>query len=64
MHKPSTVAYREFLDNINDLVNKSGLPAFVLIPVFREILGQLIQNEEMQYENDRKEWEKHLSKEE
>ncbi len=57
MQKPSTVAYREFLDRINNLVNESGLPAFVLIPVFREILGQLVRNEEVQYAADKKIWD-------
>ena len=58
MEKPSTVAFREFVEKIQQAVNSSNLPAFVLIPVFRDTLEQLAQLDEQQFQHDSAEWNK------
>lgn len=56
MEKPSTVLHREFVGKLQDIINGSNLPAFVLIPVLRNALGQLEQLEERQYQMDAAAW--------
>ena len=58
MEKPSTVVYREFVDKIQEAVNTSNLPAFVIIPVIKDTLDQLVRLEERQYQHDAAEWNK------
>ena len=60
MQKPSTIVYREFSDNLQDLLNNAGLPAFVMIPLMREALTQLEVIEQRQYQRDLEEWNKAL----
>lgn len=52
MDKPSTLAYRDLIDDITNVINKSDLPPFVVIPVMKEILAQLVQLDEQQYKCD------------
>ena len=58
MQKPSTIIYREFKDELQELINSSSLPAFVLLPVMRDVVRQLEKIEERQYQRDVEEWEK------
>ena len=41
---------REFRDKIVELINTSGLPAFILKPIIKEVYDQLIVLEQQQYE--------------
>ena len=52
MGKSDTIRYREFIAHMETLINNSGLPAFVMIPILRETLRQLSQLDERQYQKD------------
>ena len=39
MNKPSTVARQEFIEKQIELINNSGLPAFVLVDIAEETLA-------------------------
>lgn len=58
MEKPSTVAYHDFMNLLQNLLNDADLPAFVLIPVMREAIVQLEAVEQRQYKRDLDEWNK------
>ena len=53
MDKPSTVVYREFLENLRCLVASTPLPAFVMLHVFRDLADQMAKLEEQQYQKDK-----------
>lgn len=63
MDKPSTVLHREFVDKLQNLINGSHLPAFVLVPVVRDALDQLIRLEDQQFQRDAAEWNAERQKE-
>ena len=51
MKNTYAVRYRQFIANIQKVINEAGLPAFAMIPVVREALQQLIRQDELQYQN-------------
>ena len=57
MNTQDTVRYREFAANLQKLVNGAQLPPFVLIPVFREALAQLVKQDEQQYQAEKQRME-------
>lgn len=59
--KPTTVAYMEFLKNITDTINNSGLPAFVMEPVVKDILAEIRSAANRQYEYDKEQYERKLA---
>ena len=63
MQKPITVARREFIDSMNELMKESGLPLSMLCDIFKDAVMQLQQLEEQQYEQDKKAYEESLKKE-
>lgn len=56
MDKPITVARKEFLDNLVELINTSKLPAFMIVDVFESTLPALRTQAEQQYLADLKKW--------
>lgn len=54
MVKPATVLQREFKAKIVKAINEAGLPAFALIPILKDALGQLVRIDEEQYQADLK----------
>ena len=57
MEKPITVARAELQQGIADLINGSGLPAFVIADVLTGFLQQASALEQRQLEADMKAWE-------
>lgn len=57
MEKPITVARQEFTQDLVNLVNNSGLPAFVMRQSLAQMDQALAQLEQAQLEKDRAEWE-------
>ena len=55
--KPITVAYMECKEKIVGAINESGLPAFAVIAILKEVSEPLTQLAQMQYENDLKKME-------
>lgn len=57
MEKPITVARQEFTQDLVNLVNSSGLPAFVMRQSLAQMDQALAELERAQLEKDRAEWE-------
>lgn len=57
MDKPATILHREFKEKIVSAVNESNLPAFALRPVLEQVLAEVIEVEEQQYEKDKAAYE-------
>lgn len=64
MDKPITVARIEFIDKLVELVNNSGLPSFVIMPVLDDALREMKRITDEQYRNDFIEWNESQKKEE
>jgi hypothetical protein len=62
MNKPSTIVYEEFKQELANLINKSGLPAFIIEPVLRDYLIEIKSLAQRQYQADKAEYEKSLAK--
>ena len=60
MNKPSTIIYEEFKQNLANLINTSGLPAFIIEPVLRDYLSEVKAMAQRQYQMDKAEYEKAL----
>ena len=56
MDKPITVARQEFTQDLVNLVNSSGLPAFVMRSSLAQMDQALAQLEQAQLEQDTAEW--------
>ena len=61
--KPDSIRRKELIDNIVKSINESMLPPFVVEPIVRDVLTQVVQASEQQYKADVEAWEKQ-SKEE
>ena len=60
MNKPSTIIYEEFKQNLANLINTSGLPAFIIEPVLRDYLSEVKAMAQRQYQMDKAEYDKAL----
>lgn len=63
MNKPSTIIYEEFKQNLANLINDSGLPAFIIEPVLRDYLNEVRLMAQRQYQADKAAYEKYLTEE-
>lgn len=63
MIKPSTIVYEEFKQNLANLINNSGLPAFIVEPVLRDFLTETQIMAQKQYMADKAAYEKALAEE-
>lgn len=61
MNKPSTIIYEEFKQNLANLINDSGLPAFIIEPVLRDYLNEVRLMAQRQYQADKAAYEKSLT---
>lgn len=59
MQKPITVAREEFIICIKENINRSGLPAFLISDVLRDLAKQMDKLAESQYQYDLNEWNAH-----
>lgn len=57
MDKPLTVARQEFAENIVEVINNSGLPAFVMLEIIQSCERELTKLSQTQYEKDKAEYE-------
>lgn len=62
IEKPLTMKRQEFTEQAVELINHSGLPAFVVIGVLEALLPTLKQLEQQQLMQDRKLYEEMLDK--
>lgn len=64
MEKPISIVYEEFKQELANLINNYGLPAFVVEPVLRDYLNEIKIIKEKQYEMEKAQYEESLKKEE
>lgn len=62
MNKPITLLRQEFMQKQIDLINNSGLPAFILADILREGVQELEKAAQEQYQADKAAWEEQLQK--
>ena len=58
MQKPITLQTQDFIDSQIELIQKSGLPAFIIRYVLRDIMSQLDEQAKIQYEQDLEAYDK------
>ena len=63
MEKPISVKVKEFKEEMVSLVNKSGLPFFVIEPVIKDLLIAVTSESEKQYLRDKATYEQSLKQE-
>lgn len=57
MQKPITVMQQETVERVIQLINDSGLPAFVLVNIFEGALAELHKLARDQFQNDKARYE-------
>lgn len=60
MNKPITVIYEDFKQELANLINNSGLPAFMIEPVLQNYLNETKVVMQKQYESDKAKYEEYL----
>jgi hypothetical protein len=61
MNKPLTMVHADFKQELADLINRSGLPAFVVEYVLQDYLNEIKALSKRQYQLERAEYEKSLA---
>lgn len=61
MEKPITIQINEFENKLTELINGSELPPFVLKPILKDFLNEIIRLDTLQFQNDKMEYEKFLN---
>lgn len=52
VRKPMSVARRELADGIANLINNAGVPPFVVEPILADLLSQVREAAEEEYQED------------
>lgn len=60
--KPISIAREEFINALANLINESGLPAFIISPVLKDVLVEVQNAERVQLEQDRAFYENEKNK--
>jgi len=60
MNKPLTVVYEDLKNELADLINNSGLPAFMIEPILQNFLNETRVSIKRQYQLDKANYEKAL----
>lgn len=63
MNKPANLIVEETKDNIINTINESGLPAFLLEPILKDLHDQISILKQKELEKSKREWEESLKKE-
>ena len=61
MNKPITIVYEDFKKDLADLINKSGLPPFMIESVLLSYLNETRIVSKERYQVDKAEYEKYLA---
>lgn len=62
MNKPVTLLKEEFMIQLTDLINNSGLAPIILEPIFKEVYGNVKALYKNQLEADKQRYEEMMSK--
>lgn len=60
INKPIMILREEFAMNMSNLINKSGLPLFVIEPIMRDMLMEVNAGVKRQYEMEKMQYEETL----
>lgn len=60
INKPIMILREEFMMNMSNLINKSGLPLFVIEPIMRDMLMEVNAGVKRQYEMEKAQYEQAL----
>ncbi len=60
IEKPITVAREDFIRDLNNLVNNSGIPPIILEPIFANMHRDIAMVLKQQTDNDRKQYNEAL----
>lgn len=52
INKPITIVRAEFISNLANLINTSGLPPFIVEPILKDVYIEVKQAAQKQYEMD------------
>lgn len=63
MDKPTSVARIDFMNSLSQLITKSGLPPYVLEPIFEDITNDMKLLVKKQYKSDLQAYQKACNKE-
>lgn len=61
MNKPITIVYEELKQDLANLINKSGLPAFVIEPMLQNYLNEIKTIAQKQYLADKEQYNEFLA---
>ena len=64
MNKPANLIMEETKENIAKVVNESGLPAFLLEPILKDLYNQVNILKQQELEQSKKQYEDSLKQEE
>ena len=53
IQKPFTVARQDFIDGVVALINTSGLPAFVIVDIIKDVQAEMVRQANDQYQKDK-----------
>lgn len=59
--KPATLARRELIDKLVEVINESQLPMFVITPILEDLLAEVKSVEQKEYEADKAQYEQQLA---
>lgn len=60
--KPISILRDEFINGLANLINESGLPAFIITPVLKDVLIEVQNAERVQLEQDKAFYENEKNK--
>ena len=63
IQKPVTVARQDFIDGNVGLINTSGLPAFIITDILKDVQSEMVRQTNEQYEKDKAAYENAINKE-
>lgn len=61
MDKPQSVVFEELKQGIAQMINDSGLPAFMIEPMIRDFLMEIRDVAKSQYEYEKKQYDAYLA---
>lgn len=61
IQKPTVVLIEETRKKIGDIINESGLPAFLIAPVMRDLFEEATNASRMEYETQKRQYEEMLT---
>lgn len=64
MEKPLSVVREEFVNNLVELINNSGLPMFIVLDILKAAQEEVKVAAAKQYESEKKAYEESCEKEE